>query len=315
LIEDGVYHGKEKPAARFVSAGSPAAWIVLKNYPGHRPTLRSYDWSIVDIRRGTPEKHSDLPALAYLEVRGLHVRGNADTVEQDYPELLNKSVARVNTNGISIDGRGDKYEPHHIRLADSIVEFASGQGLGEMESDWITIENNISRYNCRTTIYTTSGISTLGATNFDATKGNYKLLIRNNIVHGNETRYKWADMGRYSDGNGIIIDLNFNTPDRPNASYFGRTLVQGNLSYNNGDSGIHTVSAAGADIINNTTYLNSASRNLEYGQIFTYGSKDVRILNNILVAPVANSAAGEKSESVNKISGDNTNVVFRETQI
>jgi hypothetical protein len=64
------------------------------------------------------------------------------------------------------------------------------------------------------------------------------------------------------------------------------------------------------DIIGNTAYLNSASKGLEYSQIYTYGSDDVRILNNILVAPVADVAGGEKPEPVNRNSGKNSNVVF-----
>jgi hypothetical protein len=312
LLAGGTYHGGARPAARFVSAGTPAAWIVLKNAPGQRPTLRSNAWNIVDIRRGSKEAPSDLPALAYLEIRGLHVRGDADTVEQDYPELLNKPDPRVNTNGIAIDGRYDKHPPHHIRMADNLVEFAPGQGLGMLEADWVTIERNVSRYNCRTVIYATSGISTLGAYNFDGRVGNYKLLVRDNISHGNETRYKWAAIDKYSDGNGIIIDTNQSPAHRKGVNYAGRTLVVGNLVFNNGGSGIHTVEAAHVDIINNTAYLNSASRNLEYGQIFaSWKSRDVRILNNILVAPVADVQAGAPPEPVNPSPGEPTDVVYR----
>ncbi|MES2465573.1 MAG: hypothetical protein V4671_33825, partial [Armatimonadota bacterium] len=92
--------------------------------------------------------------------------------------------------------------------------------------------------------------------------------------------------------------------------YIGRTLVQSNLCFDNGGSGIHTVTANRVDIIGNTAYLNSASKNLQYSQIYTYGSEDVRIMNNILVAPVADVANGEKPEPVNRISGPNKNVVF-----
>lgn len=312
LLAGGTYHGGNQPAARFVSAGTPAAWIVLKNAPGQRPVLKSNAWNIVDIRRGSKEEPSDLPALAYLEIRGLHVRGDADMVEQDYPELLNKPDPRVNTNGIAIDGRYDKHPPHHIRMADNLVEFAPGQGLGMLEGDWVTIERNVSRYNCRTVIYATSGISTLGAYNFDNRVGNYKLLVRDNISHGNETRYQWADIAKYSDGNGIIIDTNQSPAHRKGVNYAGRTLVVGNLVFNNGGSGIHTVEAAHVDIINNTAYLNSASKNLEYGQIYaSWKSHDVRIFNNIMVATVAKVEAGEKPEPVNPSTGDPTDVVYR----
>ncbi len=64
-------------------------------------------------------------------------------------------------------------------------------------------------------------------------------------------------------------------------------------------SGIHAFRANRVDIINNTAYLNSASRSLQYAQIFANDSEDVRIINNILVAPIADVAAGEKLEPVN----------------
>lgn len=65
----------------------------------------------------------------------------------------------------------------------------------------------------------------------------------------------------------------------------GRTLVQSNLCYDNGGSGIHTVKANRVDIIGNTAYLNSASKSLEYSQIYAYSSDDVRIINNVFYAP------------------------------
>jgi hypothetical protein len=113
-----------------------------------------------------------------------------------------------------------------------------------------------------------------------------------------------------SDGNGIILDLNQHTPDRPNSVFTGRTLVQDNVSFDNGGSGIHTVDAYHVDIINNTAYMNSASPALQYSEIFSYGSDDVRIINNILVARVANVAAGERPIPVNLCSGPNGAVTF-----
>ncbi|MDQ3814959.1 MAG: right-handed parallel beta-helix repeat-containing protein [Armatimonadota bacterium] len=310
VLMEGTYQGGLGSVASFPRAGTPAAWIVLKNYPGATPRLTSTGWNIVSIAKGSKQNPSDAPSLAYLEVRGLHVRGASDVAREKFPEAIGKADGRSNGNGIAVDGRYMKNLPHHIRLADNLVEYCPGQGLGALESDWITIENNVSRYNCWTTIYGTSGISLLGASNFDATDNIYKALIRNNVCHRNETYQPWSAIGRVSDGNGIIIDVNQKTDDRPEGSYLGRTLVQSNLCFDNGGSGIHTVKANRVDIINNTACWNSASKSLEYSQIYTYASDDVRIINNILVAPVADIAAGEKPEPVNRISGKNGKVVF-----
>ena len=310
VLMEGIYQGGLESVASFRRGGTPVAWIVLKNYPGHKPILTSTGWNIVSIAAGSKENPDTETNLAYLEVRGLHVRGEGDVAKKKYPEAMNKSDSRTNSNGIAADGRYMKNPIHHLRFADNLVEYCPAQGLGALEADWVTIENNISRFNCWTTIYGASGISLMGATNFDGLDNVYKMLVRNNSAYRNETFEDWEAVKHPSDGNGIIIDVNQKTDSRPNSSYRGRTLVQSNLSFDNGGSGIHTVTANRVDIINNTCYLNSANKNLQYSQIFTYGSQDVRIMNNILVAPVANVAAGEKPEPVNKISGDNKDVVF-----
>ncbi|MBC7807486.1 MAG: hypothetical protein H7145_15220, partial [Akkermansiaceae bacterium] len=306
-LMQGTYDGGSGGVASFRRGGAPDAWIVLKNYPGQKPTLTSTGWNIVSIAGGSKEKPSDDPSLCYLEIRGLHVRGVGDVAKTKYPDAMNKPDSRTNSNGIAVDGRYLKNHPHHLRIADNLVEYCTAGGIGVGESDWFYIENNLSRYNSWTTIYATSGISTLGAFNFDAQDNVYKILVRNNVCYRNETFEIWEEIKKPSDGNGIIIDVNQGTNDLPNSKYIGRTLVQSNLCFDNGGSGIHTVKANRVDIINNTAYLNSASKNLEYSQIFTYGSQDVRIINNILIAPVANLAADEKPEPVNKIADDNAN--------
>jgi len=310
LLMDGTYRAGLVPVASFPRPGTPDAWIVLKNYPGQHPTVTSNGWNIVSIAKGSKEKPSTDPALAYLEIRGLHVRGEGDVAKQKYPDAMNQADSRTNSNGIAVDSRYSVATFHHIRIADNLVEFSPGCGIGSIDGDWVTVENNTCRSNCWTTIYAPSGISVMGSANFDATVNLYKRLVRNNVCCHNQTYEKWASIGKYSDGNGIILDVNQGSDAHPASKYIGRTLVQSNLSYDNGGSGIHTVTADRVDIINNTAYLNSASVHLEYGEIFTYGSNDVRIMNNILVAPVADLAAGEKPEPVNKIGGKNTGVVF-----
>ncbi len=310
LLMGGTYKAGLVPVASFPRPGAPDAWIVLKNYPGQRPTLTSNGWNIVSIAKGSSSAISHDPPLAYLEVRGLHVRGEGDVAKREYPEAMNKPDPRTNSNGIAIDGRYSAATFHHIRIADNLVEFSPGAGIGSIDGDWMTVENNVCRSNCWTTIYAPSGISVMGSANFDATVNIYKRLVRNNVCCHNQTYEKWASFGDYSDGNGIILDVNQGSDAHPTSKYTGRTLVQSNLSYDNGGSGIHTVTADRVDIINNTVYLNSASVHLEYGAIFTYGSDDVRIMNNIMVAPVANIAAGEKPEPVNRLNGKNTRVIF-----
>ena len=311
VLMDGTYTANLKPVASFVRSGEPDAWIVLKNYPGQHPILTSNGWNIVDIEQGSNGQHSNAPPLAYLEVRGLHIRGEGDVAKQKYPEAMDQADSRTNSNGIAADGRYSKATIHHLRFADNLVEYCPGCGIGSIDCDWVTVEHNICRDNCWTTIYAPSGISVMGAPNFDSTMNVYKKLVRNNVCCHNQTYEMWKAIGKYSDGNGIILDVNQQSPSHPGAVYMGRTLVQSNLSYDNGGSGIHCVQADRVDIINNTAYHNSASVHLEYPEMFTYNSHDVHFIDNILVAPVANIAAGEKPEPVNTLAGrSNSNVTF-----
>lgn len=298
LLMEGTWPAGRSPVS-FRRGGSPSAWITLKNYPGHKPLLLNESWNCIGIGNGSRASRSTGPAVAYIEVRGLHIRGNADFADRKYPEALNKSDGRTNGNGIGVEGRYERNAPHHLRFADNLVECNSGAGIGSLESDWVTIEHNVVRNNCWWMIYAGSGISILGASNFDATEGNYKHLVRNNVTCGNRCFLKWEALNRVSDGNGIILDVNARTDDRPDGRFRGRILVQGNLSFNNGGSGIHAYKADHVDIINNTAWMNSASPELQYGQIFAGEADDVRIINNILVAPVADLKAGEKPEPVN----------------
>jgi len=287
LLMDGTYHraptsSVHEGVVAFRRPGTPDAWISLKNYPGQHPVLTSDAWNAIKIGRESATGPVPGPALAYLEVRGLHIRGLADTIKMTHPELIDQVSPLTNGNGISGSGGSEVSTPHHLRFADNLVEYCCGGGIGTGNCDWVTIENNTIRNNCWWVIYATSGAGLLGTRNFDATENVYKSLIRNNIVSGNQCFRKWKQVNRYSDGNGIIIDTTY--VPKSGQAYLGRTLIQNNLSFNNGGSGIHAFRSHRVDIVNNTAYYNGASPELRWGQIFVQESDDVRIMNNILVS-------------------------------
>jgi hypothetical protein len=58
-------------------------------------------------------------------------------------------------------------------------------------------------------------------------------------------------------------------------------LIARNVSAYNGGSGIHTFRTSHVDIVNNTTYWNGT--NVGYAELFTNRSRDIIILNNIIV--------------------------------
>jgi parallel beta-helix repeat protein len=263
------------------SSGTPEKWIVWINYPGHKPVISFDCWRAFNIQG------------SYIEVNGFTIKGNNSNVTLQQALNQPKSCAnpngsydaRFNGNGISVDGRnGNRF--HHFKVRNCTVYDCGGAGITFIQSDYITIENNII-YNCSWyTLWSTSGISLWQNWNSDNETG-VKNIIRNNICYGNRQYVPAIAFNcGFTDGNGIIIDDSENTQNGSTlGSYKGRTLIENNIVYKNGGSGIHTYKSKHVDIINNTAYLNDQSPELNQGEIFPNSSDDIRIFNNILVAP------------------------------
>lgn len=293
LMMDGVF--LRKNAIEFPRGGTPAAWITLKNHPGQKPTLTCPDWSILKIGKGNPGKSSDESSLGYIELRGLTVRGVGEEVEAKYKADVGKPKGSTNGNGINVDGRFQKNKPHHIRIADNEVLHCPGLGICVIHADYVQIENNVSHNNCHWMIYAGSGISIYQPFNFDPTTGGHKMLVRNNVAHHNYCTQPWIVTGKPSDGNGIIVDDTQNHQNKStNGIYHGGLLIQGNLSYNNGGSGMHSYASDHIDFINNTSANNSTVN--DYGQLSVTACGHVRVLNNILVAA--------KGTPLNRVNGE-----------
>jgi len=151
-----------------------------------------------------------------------------------------------------------------------------------MESDYVTIENNRLFDNEWYSIYANSGIVIHTCWSMDSVTG-YKIFVRNNLVYNNRGLVPWIDTGQLSDGNGIIVDTTRNGEFNGLPVYQGRILIQNNICFNNGGSGIYAWNSEHVDIINNTAYWNGLV--VDYAQIFAGNCSDVNILNNIMYAP------------------------------
>ena len=294
LLMDGTFIRKNE-VAKFVRAGLPAAWITLKNHPGQKPVITSPHWNLVTIGNTDPSQLSDDPALAYLEVRGLTIHGVAEEVEAKYKEDIGKVKGTTNGNGLSVDGRYSKHKPHHLRIADNEVRHCPGGGISVIHADYVQVENNHAHNNCHWMIYAGSGISVYQPFNFDLTTGGHKMLVRGNHTHHNYCTQPWVATGKLSDGNGIIVDDTQNHQNKSiNGVYHGGLLIQGNLSHDNGGSGMHSYASDHVDFINNTVANNNTV--MDYGQLSVTQCGHVRVLNNILVAP--------KDKPLNRVNGD-----------
>jgi len=138
-----------------------------------------------------------------------------------------------------------------------------------------------------------SGISFYKNWNFDNYQG-YKMIIRNNISYANRNYvpffYSHTDPEhrKITDGNGIIVDTNRESikivnGEKTSIPYIGRTLIENNVSYLNGGKGINLYKSDHIDVINNTTYQNSQTENLNLiGEIIAGEADDINIYNNIV---------------------------------
>jgi hypothetical protein len=142
--------------------------------------------------------------------------------------------------------------------------------------------------------YANSNISVYQPVDLDGAPG-YKIIIRNNVSFGsyNNIPFYYSNKDnpskrRVTDGNGIILDDYSNSQGFGGGTgkpYGGKTLVANNVVFDNGGSGIHVFRSTGVDIVHNWAENNNKHPEIKDGQIFANTSKNVRVLNNVLVAP------------------------------
>ncbi len=270
-LMNGDYTGAYVALELISEKGTPAKWIVLRSSPGHTPKIKSTGWHGFQITAPS----------CYVEIRDLTFEGNVpDIGSSEWADMLEAATTdgrilsggqrnrSFNTNAITINGRlNDQAKgAHHVRIMRNRISRYPGAGVGVLNADYVTIENNIIRDTNWLSSFGGSGISLLHSWNFDQL-GNHKSFIVGNECSNNRCYVPWNNNGsiRFSDGNGIIIDTN-SRGQYSKASldgYSGRTLMANNLVYGSGGAGIAITSSWKIDIINNTVYHNVQTEGLK----------------------------------------------------
>lgn len=262
-------------------SGTKKQYIVYTNYPKHHPVIKFDGWAGFSIKNG----------VSYIKIIGFEVIGNNDKIT--LPQALKQPQScankkgqidpKYNGNGIVIQSSGKKHS-HHIVIAKNVVHDCGGGGIGASQCDYVTVEENVVYNNSLYSLFGNSGISLYQFWNYDKAKG-YHNIVRKNKCYNNRSLVPWVQMCKIYDGNGIIID-DFN--NKQNGSKLGEyksyTLVENNICWYNGGTGIHAFQSDHVDIINNTAYCNSRTKEFNPGQILSGVGKNNRIVNNILVA-------------------------------
>ncbi|NQX02787.1 right-handed parallel beta-helix repeat-containing protein [bacterium] len=320
LVGDGVYTDTRSSESMvfLTKVGRPDAWITFRAAPGAKPELRPTGWSAIRITG------------SYYEIDGLTVTGNNDSIRliDALKEYKNKKPdPYYNTNGIFIEGSKNPPDrkPHHIVIRHCIVSKCAGAGIASGQTDYLTIEDNLVFQNCWFMRFGGSGITTLNSWAHDDAPG-YHIIIQRNRVWDNKTLVPWNAIDKLSDGNGILLDvtdIKRTGPANPTAEaaaaadsaakaeaanpsakkksdrpeWKGRALIANNICAFNGGSGIHVFRTQYVDIINNTTYWNGQIVN--YEELFSNNSRDIVILNNIIVpAPAGRVTSNNRNTNV-----------------
>lgn len=267
------------------NSGNKKKYIVYINYKNHQPIISFSGWGGFVIANG----------VSYIKIIGFQIIGNNRNV--NLTDALNQPMScknptgnydpKYNGNGIHLEGKNGKY-PHHIVIAKNIVRDCGGGGIGANQVDYIIIEDNLVYNNSWYNVFGNSGISFYQFKNFNKAKG-YHNVIRRNKCYNNKNLVPWAKYCRIADGNGIIIDDFRNIQNGSKlGAYTGKTLIENNICWFNGGTGIHVFQSDDVDVFNNTAFCNSQSTALNSGQIHASVSNNVRIINNILVSDYLN---------------------------
>ncbi|BCM88515.1 hypothetical protein IAD21_00348 [Abditibacteriota bacterium] len=307
------------------TSGTPGAPITWRNYGNDKPELIAQGcWSAIDIK------------ASYIVIDGLTLTGNNDNVRQidaetnaeidaaktlalfeasQHKKVIDESVAPIaklsskevadavpprpqsvqayapdpafNGNGINVDCRkGPLY--HHFTIRNCTIRKFGTVGISMIATDYYTLENNDVYENAWYSRYGSSGISQLGGRNLDNAPG-YHNIIRNNRMWNNKCLVRVLNTDSFTDGNGIILDSL--------GDYSGGILIQNNLCFNNGGSGIHIFkSKAQIDVVGNTLWKNQQMWQLY--EIGTHTAVNVRFYNNIVYTDRYKQVNGKPSDGV-----------------
>ena len=288
-VMDGAYTNAVSTdfAAQLHQSGTASAPITIAALPGAHPSI------VIDGPGGFNIDGS------YWIIRGLEFIGQNHLISMEEAQSADVGNSYYSSVGVVV-WSNSTFTVQHVTIEDSIVHDFPGGGIQVGHADWITIQRNVVFNNAWYGRNAGSGISIYEPNDADDDTTSMKIIVRNNVTHHNRNFIPWYKTGTITDGNGIILD-DFLHVQSDRAPYRGNSLVYNNLSYLNGGSGIHAFSSQNATIADNTAYLNNQTPSMNEGQMFVYASYNIRVANNIMVAP-----AGKIANYANK----NTNVQF-----
>ncbi|MDJ1482645.1 choice-of-anchor Q domain-containing protein [Cytophagaceae bacterium YF14B1] len=188
-------------------------------------------------------------------------------------------------------------DSYYITVKNCFVHDIGSSGIQLNNGEYFVIENNIIRDNAKNTGNPNgSGIS-IYHPKYTAgyVTGDWGIIVRNNICFENICTYPLQGYDTPVDGNGIILDDFENEQGGgQTGGYSHPSLLENNLSFNNGGRGIHIYHSDNITVRNNTLYHN----NTELSKYYAFGwngdlnmdvSAGSKVYNNIVVMDNSNA--------------------------
>ncbi|MDJ1505690.1 fibronectin type III domain-containing protein [Xanthocytophaga agilis] len=184
-----------------------------------------------------------------------------------------------------------------VTIKNCFVHDIGSTGIQVNNGEYYIVENNIVRDNAKNTGNPNgSGISVYHPKYTSSyVAGDWGIIIRNNICFENICIYPLQGYSTPVDGNGIILDDFENEQGGgQTGGYTHPSLVENNLSFNNGGRGIHIYHSDNITVRNNTLYHN----NTELSKYYAFGwngdlnmdvSAGSKVYNNIVVMNNSNA--------------------------
>lgn len=310
-----VMPGTYNETVRFEStvAGHPGAYTTLMAMPGQpRPVIVGNVPSANGTWNGSCSGCGAINVWApYVRVSGLDV-----------------SAPSPNYDGSAIDiGAGSTTDAtgalrpvvHHVLIDNDVAHDSACAGILSDSADYVVLSNNVVYNNSNTAPNGCSGISVSYSIDYDLSPG-YHNQVLDNIAYNNmnmvtlnlPTVFQCPKVKPdcHTDGNGIILDDNRRTQQPDKVPYQSKTLVFGNLSFNNGARGVEVFSSNNVDVINNTTYHNGKDTKLvnyptDGSELSAAGATNVRMLNNIAVPLDATHPAVNQDSATSTVWSNN----------
>jgi hypothetical protein len=281
------------------ASGTPfaGAYTTLMAYPGDARPLIIGGGTLPD---GTQISGS-CPGCAVISIWAPYIRVSGFDVSSPYPVV--DAQGKHYGSGIGAGSLKDSTGRiatvvHHVIIDNNIVHDSGCNGIsGGRNGDYMIVQGNVTYNDGFWAPDQCSGITVGYSTDFDDDPTVYHTEIIYNISHDNENKVAadYVVNGQHrtcaqsdgtpchTDGNGIIVDSDSLTTgaDHPSA-YKSKTLIFGNLSYENGGRGISIFESNNVDVVNNTTFHNGRDPSVRSRSELTANeASNVNFFNNI----------------------------------